>query len=114
MKKEWHELGLTEISTVYGRPIRLYNAERTLCDMFRQRNKVDADLLNASMKRYLNKERKECPTAAAICRTVPGIFPDSKVCGDSFMKSSRQVKDLIKKMSKKRNECIASSPKLHV
>ncbi|WP_298827541.1 hypothetical protein [uncultured Planococcus sp.] len=61
MKKEWHELGLTEISTVYGRPIRLYNAERTLCDIFRQRSKVDADLLNDSMKRYLARKEKNVP-----------------------------------------------------
>ncbi|AIY06669.1 hypothetical protein Plano_2704 [Planococcus sp. PAMC 21323] len=61
VKKEWHELGVTESSTVYGRQIRLYNAERTLCDLFRQRNKVDADLLNDSMKRYLNRKEKNIP-----------------------------------------------------
>lgn len=37
VKKEWHALGTTEAMTAYGRPIRLYNAERTLCDMFRKR-----------------------------------------------------------------------------
>ncbi|ANU28592.1 type IV toxin-antitoxin system AbiEi family antitoxin domain-containing protein [Planococcus versutus] len=61
VKKEWHELGVTESSTVYGRQIRLYNAERTLCDLFRQRNKVDADLLNDSMKRYLTRKEKNIP-----------------------------------------------------
>lgn len=61
VKKEWHALGITETVTVYGRPIRLYNAERTLCDMFRQRNKVDADLLNDSMKRYLLRKDKNVP-----------------------------------------------------
>ena len=61
VKKEWHQLGLTETSTVYGRPIRLYNPERTLCDVFRQRNKVDADLLNDSIKRYLKRKEKNVP-----------------------------------------------------
>lgn len=61
VKKEWHELGVTETVSVYGRPIRLYNAERTLCDMFRQRNNVDIDLLNDSMKRYLAKKEKNIP-----------------------------------------------------
>lgn len=61
VKKEWHTLGITETATVYGRPIRLYNAERTLCDLFRQRNKVDADLLNDSMKRYLTRKDKNVP-----------------------------------------------------
>lgn len=61
VKKEWHLLGVTEGLTAFGRPIRLYNAERTLCDMFRQRNKVDADLLNDSMKRYLMRKDKNVP-----------------------------------------------------
>lgn len=61
VKKEWHALGITEIVTAYGRPIRLYNAERTLCDMFRQRNKVDADLLNDGMKLYLLRKDKNVP-----------------------------------------------------
>lgn len=61
VKKEWHELGVTEASTVYGRQIRLYDVERTLCDLFRQRNKVDADLLNDSMKRYLTRKEKNIP-----------------------------------------------------
>lgn len=61
VKKEWHELGVTEASTVYGRQIHLYDAERTLCDLFRQRNKVDANLLNDSMKRYLARKEKNVP-----------------------------------------------------
>lgn len=61
VKKEWHTLGVTETATVYGRPIRLYNAERTLCDLFRQRKKVDADLLKDGMKRYLARKDKNIP-----------------------------------------------------
>lgn len=61
VKKEWHGLGVTETTTIHGRTIRLYNVERTLCDLFRQRNKVDADLLNDSMKRYLARKEKNIP-----------------------------------------------------
>ena len=61
VKKEWQTLGATEALTAYGRSIRLYNAERTLCDMFRKRNTADADLLNDSMKRYLQKKEKNIP-----------------------------------------------------
>lgn len=61
VKKEWHSFGVTETATVYGRPIRIYDAERTLCDLFRQRNNVDADLLNDSMKRYLTRKDKNIP-----------------------------------------------------
>lgn len=61
VKKEWHKLGVTETTTAYGRPIHLYNAERTLCDLFRKRNKVDTDLLNDGMKRYLARKDKNVP-----------------------------------------------------
>ena len=61
VKKEWHALGVTETVTIYGRPIRLYDVERTLCDLFRQRNKGDADLLNDAMKRYLARKEKNVP-----------------------------------------------------
>lgn len=61
VKKEWHALGVTETDTIHGRPIRLYDAERTLCDLFKQRNKVDADLLNDAMKRYLARKEKNIP-----------------------------------------------------
>lgn len=61
VKKDWHLLGVIETTTAYGRPIRLYNAERTLCDLFRKRNKVDADLLNDGMKRYLARKDKNVP-----------------------------------------------------
>lgn len=61
VKKAWHALGTTEMATAYGRPIRFYNAERTLCDMFRQRNKADPDLLTDSMKRYLMRKDKNVP-----------------------------------------------------
>lgn len=61
VKKEWHELGVTETTTIHGRPIRLYDVERTLCDLFRQRNKGDAALLNDAMKRYLARKEKNVP-----------------------------------------------------
>lgn len=61
VKKEWHALGTTEAITAYGRAIRLYNPERALCDVFRKRNTADADLLNDSIKRYLQKKEKNIP-----------------------------------------------------
>lgn len=61
VKKDWYSLGMTETTTAFGRPIHLYNPERTLCDMFRRRNTVDTDLLNDGMKRYLARKERNVP-----------------------------------------------------
>lgn len=70
VKKEWHHLGLAKSSTVYGRTIHVYNPERALCDMFRQRNSVDPDLLNESMKRYMAKEERNIPLLLRYAETL--------------------------------------------
>lgn len=69
VKKEWHHLGLTKSSTVYGRTIHVYNPERALCDVFRQRNRVDPDLLNASMKRYMARKERNVPQLLRYAET---------------------------------------------
>lgn len=69
VKKEWHHLGLTKSSTVYGRTIHVYNPERTLCDIFRQRNNIDPDLLNESMKRYMAKKERDVPQLLRYAET---------------------------------------------
>jgi hypothetical protein len=33
-KKEAYELGLSKVNTVFGNPVRIHYAERTVCDLF--------------------------------------------------------------------------------
>lgn len=41
IKKEFHDIGLTELKLDDGFVIRIYNVERTICDIIRDRNKID-------------------------------------------------------------------------
>lgn len=61
VKKTLHQVGLSEMKTIYGRPIKAYNKERTICDIVRNRNNMDVAILNDSIKRYLNLKDSNIP-----------------------------------------------------
>lgn len=53
IKNELHSLGVTTAKTSFGNDIRLYNIERTICDTVRSRNKIDIQIFNDTLKRYI-------------------------------------------------------------
>lgn len=58
IKKELHELGVIELNTNFDRPIRVYNKERTICDIIRNRNNMDVAILNDALRRYIKDKDK--------------------------------------------------------
>ncbi len=52
VKKELHRLGKETAKTIHGRDIFVYNIERTICDIIRYRNRMDADMFAKALKRY--------------------------------------------------------------
>ena len=61
VKKDLHLMGVTEGKTLYGRPIQIYNKERTICDIARNRNNMDVAIFNEAIKRYLKSKEKNIP-----------------------------------------------------
>ena len=53
IKKELHELGVETIKSSHGNPIRTYNVERTICDLIRSRSRIDVQILNEALKRFV-------------------------------------------------------------
>ena len=53
IKKELHELGVETIRSSHGNPIRTYNVERTICDLIRSRSRIDVQILNDALKRFV-------------------------------------------------------------
>lgn len=53
IKKELHELGAVISKSAHGNPIRTYNIERTICDLIRSRNRIDVQILNEALKRFV-------------------------------------------------------------
>ena len=57
--KELYELGITEIASPAGSIIRIYDVERTLCDIVRRNNACDIQIVNYAMKRYTESKSKD-------------------------------------------------------
>lgn len=55
---ENYSFGITEIESPCGNPIRIYNLERTLCDIVRGSGS-DIQVVNAAMKRYAASKEKD-------------------------------------------------------
>jgi predicted transcriptional regulator of viral defense system len=55
------ELGIEQGETIYGRNINVYDKERTICDVIRNKNTIDAAILNEGIKRYLLLKEKNIP-----------------------------------------------------
>ena len=53
IKKELHELGIETVQSSHGNPIKTYNVERTICDLIRSRNRIDVQILNEALKRFV-------------------------------------------------------------
>ena len=58
MKPQLHELGLTELRTTMGNIVRGYNAERSVCDLLRSKNRVDIECYTAAIKLYFSSNEK--------------------------------------------------------
>lgn len=52
VKRELHELGLTTMQTYFGNTIRVYDVERTICDILRSRNRIATQAFFQGIKEY--------------------------------------------------------------
>lgn len=53
IKKELHELGVIYVENAFGNKIRVYNIERTICDIIKKRSRIDIQILNEALRRYV-------------------------------------------------------------
>ena len=61
VKAEMFLEGIIEAQTPTGQTVRVYNAERTICDLVRSRRKLDAQDVQAAFKVYMGKKDKNIP-----------------------------------------------------
>ncbi len=55
---EKYSIGLTTKTLGDGTTIRIYNMERTICDIIRDRNKIDSQIFNTALKEYMKRSDK--------------------------------------------------------
>jgi len=61
VKEELFEKGKIHILTPMGNPVNVYDIERTVCDLFRYRNKVSIQELQGALKGYVRMKEKNIP-----------------------------------------------------
>lgn len=59
IKPELHQIGMTIRKTTLGNEVRCYNAERTICDLLRSRNRLDEEVVISAIKYYAASSGKD-------------------------------------------------------
>ncbi len=59
VKKELLELGLIEMKSPFGMKVRVYDVERTICDIIKNKNKMDAEIFTKALQRYSKLKSKD-------------------------------------------------------
>ena len=60
VKAENYSIGITTLLYPMGNEIRVYNLERSLCDILRGSGS-NVELINSAMRRYANSKNKNVP-----------------------------------------------------
>ena len=59
IKPELHQLGVIKKKNTLGNEVRCYNAERTICDLLRSRNRLDQETVISAIKNYAVSSDKD-------------------------------------------------------
>jgi predicted transcriptional regulator of viral defense system len=73
----FYQPGIEMIETPHG-PIRIYNVEKTICDLFRYRKRLGEDLALEGLKNYLKRQTSrvhKLQQYAEICQVKTIIIP---------------------------------------
>ena len=69
-KEPYYSLGVTKAQTPSGNAVAVYDAERTLCDVLRSRNRVDVGIVTDAFKRYAVQKEKNIPRLSQYAKTL--------------------------------------------
>jgi len=70
VKKELHSMGVIQMKTIYDRDVLVYDKERTICDILKNRNNMDVGMLNEAIKRYVKSKEKNIPVLLRYAKTL--------------------------------------------
>lgn len=68
IKPELHDVGVILKKTTLGNTVRCYNAERTICDILRSRNRVDEETVVSAIKNYAAYDKKNLNRLSVYAR----------------------------------------------
>lgn len=59
VKKELHQEGVVMMQTPFGHSVPVYNMERTICDIIRNRNNMEVQTFQTALKQYAKRKDKD-------------------------------------------------------
>ena len=57
--EDFYKLGITETETMFGNAVKVYDEERTICDVIKYRDKYDAETFIKAVKLYIKKTNNQ-------------------------------------------------------
>ncbi len=69
-KPEWYELGVVQLKTPAGNPVKAYSMEKTLCDILRKQRDTDIQVVSEAFKRYTKRPDKNIPLLSEYARNL--------------------------------------------
>lgn len=75
IKKDRYLIGITEVA-VDGQSIKIYDRDRTMCDMLLHRNKIDGEVFNTAVQRYVKDPEK---SIARLMHYAKALHVEKKV-----------------------------------
>ncbi len=58
IKKEYVDLGVIEVETPFGNQVKIYDLERSICDIIQNKKIIDRELYNKSIRQYFYNKNK--------------------------------------------------------
>ena len=70
IKKDLHQMGTVERATSFGNPVKVYNIERTICDILRSRNRIDPQILTDALKMVVQLKKLNYPLLSEYAKKL--------------------------------------------
>lgn len=70
IKDELYEIGITKVMTPYSNEVYCYDIERTICDIIKNKNKMDAEIFSKALKEYAKSKNKNLSKLTKYARTM--------------------------------------------
>lgn len=70
VKDDLYEIGIMSTKSPGGNMVRLYNSERTLCDILKGRSGTEIQIISDAFKRYARHERRNIPLLSQYAKLM--------------------------------------------
>ena len=57
--KNIYDIGIIQKNTIFGNPVNVYNMEHTICDLFKNRKKIDPEIFTKAVNNYMKSPEKD-------------------------------------------------------